>query len=267
MDIRKIAMYLAGKLPPYYGASNLRTFTKKLKLFASEEFTNDEMLFIQQQAKNVDEEVYFMVLDDLRKDATDVQELWKKSKNDIIDLLKDIGVPQEILGIFEENEQYTWEMYEDLLQEKYGKSPTTIQKWDLFEKLCFDILRIEWWFTNVKKASSGADWWIDITAEYILPLGSNTDIKLWFFGQAKYKTSGDVQTKEVNILTTTISNDIAKKYQWVFYFTNKEYAPNAREALDNISYGTSNRKCFWLDGDDILRIVTNNKELFKKYTK
>ncbi len=74
MDIRKIALYLAGKLPPYYGTSNLYAFSKKLHSFASEEFTREEMLFIQQQAKNIDEEVYFMVIDSLWKNATDIQE-------------------------------------------------------------------------------------------------------------------------------------------------------------------------------------------------
>jgi hypothetical protein len=65
MDIRKVAMYLAGKLPPYYGESNLRTFTKALRKYSREEFTNEELLFIQQQALNIDESFYFNVLDDL----------------------------------------------------------------------------------------------------------------------------------------------------------------------------------------------------------
>jgi hypothetical protein len=90
MDIRQIALYLAGKLPPYYGNSNLRSFTKVLRIFAPEEFTNEEMLFIQQQAKNNDEEVYFMILDDLREQATDTIEPHKKSKTDIIKLMQDL---------------------------------------------------------------------------------------------------------------------------------------------------------------------------------
>lgn len=111
MDIRKIAMYLAGKLPPYYWSSNLRTFTKKLREFAKEEFTNEEMLFIQQQAKWIDEEIYFIVLDDLRKDSTEEKEEWKKSKQDIINILKELNIPDEILDI--DNNLTLWEFKDE----------------------------------------------------------------------------------------------------------------------------------------------------------
>jgi hypothetical protein len=207
-----------------------------------------------------------MVLDDLWKNTPKVKEKWKKSQDDIIQLLKDLWVNDEVLGTeIKEGKIYTWENFDELLKHKFWETPTTNNKWDLFEELCFDILRVVWWFTNVKKASAWADWWIDITAEYKLPIWSNTDIKLWFFWQAKYKSSWNVQEIEINKLTTTISNDIAQKYQWVFYFTNQEYAPKAREALDNISYSTSNRKCFWLDWNEMLKVVSENKELFNKY--
>ncbi len=265
MDIRKIAMFLAWKLPPYYWSSNLYVFTKALRKFAKEEFTNDEMTFIQQQAKWVDEEVYFMVLDDLWKNTVKVKVEWKKSQNDVTELLKSLGVNNEVLGIDTSINNFTWEDFGKILKYKFWETPTTNNKWDLFEELCFDILRVVGWFTNVKKASAWADWWIDITAEYRLPIWWNTDIKLWFFWQSKYKTNWKVQVDEVNILTTTISNDIAQKYQWVFYFTNSEYSPKAREALDNISHSTSNRKCFWLDWNEILKIVSENEGIFKKY--
>jgi hypothetical protein len=260
-------MFLAWKLPPYYWSSNIYAFTKALRKFAKEEYTNDEMNFIQQQAKWIDEEVYFMVLDDLWKNILDEKIEWKKSRDDIIELLRWLWVNDEVLGIEEEKESnYTWDDFEKLLIKKYWNKPTTNNKWDLFEELCFDILKIVWWFTNVKKASAWADGWIDITADFRLPIWSNTEIKMGFFWQAKYKSSWNVQAKEVNILTTTISNDTAQKYQWIFYFTNKEYTPNSRMALDNISHSTSNRKCFWLDWSDILRVVSENKELYKKYT-
>jgi hypothetical protein len=84
-DIKKISMYLAWKLPPYYWNSNLRSFTKALRSFAKEEFTNDEMIFIQTQAKWIDEKVYFMVLDDLYK-----------NKNDIIGIFEKLNIPKEL---------------------------------------------------------------------------------------------------------------------------------------------------------------------------
>lgn len=266
MDIRKIALYLAWKLPPYYGESNVYAFSKRLLKFAPKEFTREEMLFVQQQAKNIDEEVYFMVLDDLWKNTPEKQEEWKKSRTDILVLLRDLWVKDEILWLKWTQNNYTWEMFDKLLHNKFWNNPTTNNKWDLFEALCFDILQIVGWFKNVKKASAWADGWIDITAEFKLPIWINTDIRLGFFWQAKYKSSWNVQVTEVNILTTTISNDTQQKYQWVFYFTNSEYAPNAREALDNISHSTSNRKCFWLDGNDILKVVSENPELYNKYS-
>lgn len=269
MDIRKISMFLAWKLPPYYNnrESNLYAFKKFLSSkISNTEYTTEEMNFILQQAKNKDEDVYFMVLDDLWNNVLDKSEELKISKNDFIRLLIDFWIPNEVLDIEKKEEvKYTWADFDKLLIKKYWDTPTTNNKWDLFEELCFDILKIVWWFTNVKKASAWADWWIDITANFRLPIWSNTDIKLWFFWQSKYKSIWKVQVDEVNILTTTISNDTAQKYQWVFYFTNSEYAPKAREALDNISHSTSNRKCFWLDWNDILRVISENKELYKKY--
>lgn len=92
-------MFLAWKLPPYYGSSNLYAFTKALRNFAKEEFTNDEMTFIQTQAKWVDEEVYFMVLDDLWKSTPEEQIEWKKSRKDIVELLKSLWVNDEVLWV------------------------------------------------------------------------------------------------------------------------------------------------------------------------
>lgn len=100
-------MFLAWKLPPYYGSSNLYAFTKALRNFAKEEFTNDEMTFIQTQAKWVDEEVYFMVLDDLWKSTPEEQIDWKKSRKDIVELLKSLWVNDEVLGIEGKEENKT----------------------------------------------------------------------------------------------------------------------------------------------------------------
>lgn len=135
MDIRKISMFLAWKLPPYYGSSNLYAFTKALRNFAKEEFTNDEMTFIQNQAKWVDEEVYFMVLDDLWKTTPEEQIEWKKSRKDIVELLKSLWVNDEVLGIEEKEEiqtksktiwfitpfDNTWTIRKDILNEISSK--------------------------------------------------------------------------------------------------------------------------------------------------
>lgn len=89
IDTRKIAMFLAWKLPPYYGDSNLYSFTKELRKIAPKEFTNDEMIFIQTQAKWVDEEVYFMIIDDL----------YKIDKNKLYKLLNNLNIPSWIYNI------------------------------------------------------------------------------------------------------------------------------------------------------------------------
>ena len=90
MKIRDIAMYLAWRLPPYYGKSNLLTFTKALRTISKEEYTNNEILFIQKLAKWIDDEFYFMILDDLDKEI---------NKKDFYKILKKLRVPIELYNI------------------------------------------------------------------------------------------------------------------------------------------------------------------------
>lgn len=104
MDIRQIALYLAGKLPPYYGESNLYRFSKKLKNFAPEQFTNNEMQFIQNQAKGVDEDVYFMILDDLHNELI-VSVEGAKTMSDFYKLLEELWVPSVLYERGENNKK------------------------------------------------------------------------------------------------------------------------------------------------------------------
>jgi len=257
MDIRKISLYLSGKLPPHYIFSNQGRFRRVVKKYFPEFIEDTQLNFIEKQSQQ-SEDLFFMVLDDIYKD------FWESKE--FIELLWDLEIPDELYKKIRIFWKYTWDNFTNLLKSRYWHTPNTNQKWELFEELCFDILRIVWWFKNVKKASAWWDWWIDVTAEYRLPIWTNTDIKLWFFWQAKYKSNWNVQESEINRLTTTISNDTDQKYQGIFYFTNKEFAPKAREALENISHWISNRKCFWLDWNEILDIISENDELFKKYS-
>lgn len=108
MDIRKIAMFLAWRLPPYYNnrESNLYAFKKFLNNNISRtEYTTDEMNFILQQAKNKDEDVYFMVLDDLWNNVIEKSEELKINKSEFIKLLIEFWIPKEVLGIEEKEEE------------------------------------------------------------------------------------------------------------------------------------------------------------------
>ncbi len=259
MDIRKISLYLSGKLPPYHNKANFWRFRRIFKQDFPEYIDDTQIEFIQKQWAQT-EDFFFMILDDIQKDYKE----WSWFDDFVNSLIK-LEIPYEILWVSEAKE-YTWNMYNAFLHKTYWEKPSTNQKWELFERLCFDILQIVGWFTNVKKAWDWWDWGIDITSEYKFPVWTNTSFILWFFWQAKYKTRGNISEAEINRLTTTISNDTNQKYQWVFYFTNTFYAPKAREALENISHWTSNRKSFRLDWDEILQIISKNDELMKKYT-
>lgn len=265
LDIRQIALYLSGKLPPYYGDSNLRSFTKQLRIFAPQEFTNDEMLFIQQQARNIDEDIYFTVLDDLWQEAKDTLEPNKKSKQDIIQLIQNLWVPKELIGL--QNiiiEEYTWDTYKQLLTQRYWTNPSNNDKWELFEELCRDILSKDW-FINIKVASRWADGGVDITADKEILIWKNTKKFISFFWQCKYKTTGNVSKDEVNALITPIINDTNNMYQWILFLTNQKYNSNAKEILDNTQSSRANIKSFYLNGDELLDIINNYQDLQEKY--
>lgn len=65
MDIRKIALYLAGKLPPYYGESRRMVFIRALRDYAKEQYTNEELDFIDRQTKGNEENFYWSILKDI----------------------------------------------------------------------------------------------------------------------------------------------------------------------------------------------------------
>jgi hypothetical protein len=259
MDIRKIALHLAGKLPPNYTTPNPSRFVRKVWIDFPDFIKESQLNFVQKQSSQ-SEDLYFMILDDIYRDNHEWDQLILYKK-----LLKELDVPLNLLWEVEKW-KYTWKDYQNKLTKTFWSTPNKDEKWDLFEELCIDILKIIWGFTDVKSIWRWSDWWIDITAKKIIKLWDNTNMYLWFFGQCKYKTDKNVQDSEIARLTTTISNDSVQKYQGVFFFTNSSYAPNAKETLDNINHSTSNRKCFWLDGNDILDIINSNPDLIEKYS-
>ncbi|NVP18133.1 restriction endonuclease [Candidatus Gracilibacteria bacterium] len=258
MDIRKISLYLAGKLPPYYNQANPARFKRKVK----EKFTNyiddSQLDFIQKQS-NQSEDLFFMILDDISKDYKDGE-----GYNSFINLLNDLEIPKEILGINEYG-NYTWETFLNKVKSIYGNDFSTTDIGGYFEELCKELL-IKDGFINVKVAGSGSDGGIDITADKEIFIGNNTKKLISFVGQCKYKSSGNVTKEEVNALLTPIINDTNNMFQGILFFTNQKYQPNAKQELENTQSSRINLKSFYLDGNEILDIINSHFDLIKKFS-
>ena len=112
MDIRKLALYLSWKLPPYYGESNLYAFWNALKQISSEKYSREELLYISDLAKWDDEKVYFMVLDELRKQSVKDPSL----KGKFLVLLEDLSVDDEIYATLKKDISCIHE-WDDLLHD------------------------------------------------------------------------------------------------------------------------------------------------------
>lgn len=262
MDIRKIALYLSGKIAPDYKKFSRLEFYEHLKNIYG--FWFDQLDFYWKQAKEYEEELYFLILDYLHsKSSKDTSE---KIKFEL--LLKEIKFDDT--PIVEKQDElwkwdYSWKDFELKISELYWAKPSNIQKWDLFGKLSADILEKVGNFVNVRSVWAWADEWIDLTATNLITLGKNTAITFGWLGQCKYKSKWNVQWDEVNRIIRTISEDSIRAYQIVYFFTNAWYAPKARQALESINHNWLNRKAFWFDGDQILDIINSNKEIFEKY--
>lgn len=267
MDIRKIALYLAGKLPPYYIKSNPWRFSRLVKIKFPAYVESEQLDFIQKNSIQT-EELYFIVLDDIYKDYN----AWEWYEV-FLELLKELNIPEQVWTNNETIQPinswtwtYNWDKFTKKIKSTYGSRPTTIEKWILFQSLCYDILHTIWGFSNIHVSSPWADWGIDITADKKIELWDNTYVSIWFFGQAKYKTNWNISKNEITTLLSPINKDKTNKYQCVFYFTNRDYAPGATLELSDIDWWNTNRKCFWLNGDQMLDIINSNKALEEKYT-
>jgi hypothetical protein len=95
MDIRKIALYLSGKLPPYYGNSQKIFFIRQLKDLAKEYYTNEEITFIDQQTRQDDEKFIIEILEDQKR----------TSEENFTKLIKKLGIPLDVLDIAIEDSQ------------------------------------------------------------------------------------------------------------------------------------------------------------------
>ena len=110
IDIRKIALYLSWKLPPYYGNSKRLVFIRQLRAVAPAQYTNDEISFIDQQTRNDDEKFFIEILEDQ-----------KQSSEEIFDkIIEGLGLPPDVVWIItveQVESQETKKEGEDLIWE------------------------------------------------------------------------------------------------------------------------------------------------------
>jgi len=100
-EIKQASLYLSWKLPPYYGESNLYDFYKKLNKFLPNQFTQEEMIFIQKLSQYDDEKIYYSIIDHLNNSIKDYCATCNmKNKLDIRQFLMDIWVPDCVIMQF-----------------------------------------------------------------------------------------------------------------------------------------------------------------------
>lgn len=127
MDIRKIALYLSGKIPPEYNKINRLEFMESLKEIFW--YWYDALDFYWKQAKEYEEEFYFMVLDLLHtKSLKNKDEKIKFDK-----LLNDLSLTEI------EQERLHLEQYKD--EEEF----TTKFLLKFFKKLWYIDVRYNHW--------------------------------------------------------------------------------------------------------------------------
>lgn len=133
MDIRKIALYLSGKIPPDYIKFSRLEFFEHLETIY--EFDISKQEFYWRQAKEYEEELYFLVIDYLH--GKSVKDKNQKVKFD--GFIKKLGIPDEVLGTsnidyvslkndwdklkLETNSQTKWKLLEDFLEELFNSIP------------------------------------------------------------------------------------------------------------------------------------------------
>lgn len=132
MDIRKIALYLSGKLPPYYWNSQRIFFIRQLRLAAKELYTNEEIAFIDQQTRNDDENFFAEILEDQMKSS---QEIFDK-------IINSLNLPSEVLDI-----QSSDTVGKDLTSNKEKINPDKV----ITQYIHDDLKSIFVWALEIKK--------------------------------------------------------------------------------------------------------------------
>ena len=259
MDIRKIALYLSGKIGPDYKKYSRLEFYDHLKNIYG--FWFDQLDFYWKQSKEYEEELYFLVLEYLySKNLKDESE---KSKFEL--LLKEIKFDDNPI-IQKQDESwkwdYSWKDFSQKIIEDYGD--WNYDKGELFEELCEDILKNSG-FINTNISSRWTDGGVDISWDKEIFIWTGVKKLLRFVWQCKYKGNWSVSLKEAEELTSLLTRENSDTYQWALFFTNTKYQSRALSMLNWTKKSKINIETFILDWNEILDIINSNQEIFDKY--
>ena len=94
MDIRKIALYLAGKLPPDYKKQSAFHLIKLLQVIDEKYYTDAKIKFIKEESWS-DEEFYFSILDSLWRSGKNQSDIQEQSYEWFIRIMTEYDVPKE----------------------------------------------------------------------------------------------------------------------------------------------------------------------------
>lgn len=151
MDIRKIALYLSGKIPPDYIKFSRLEFFEHLEIIY--EFDISKQEFYWRQAKEYEEELYFLVIDYLYRKST-------KDKNQKIkfdNFIEKLSIPDEVLGISGTDFTSLKNDWEKLKLENNSQA-----KWKLLENFLEGLFDSILWIEVVEKNMKNEDEEIDL---------------------------------------------------------------------------------------------------------
>ncbi len=94
IDIKKLALYLVWSLPPYYDGNKKIKFIRQLQKIDNQTYSNGNIDFFDRQAKNNDEQFYFMVLEDFISENNN-NNTWRQNIKKLFEWLK---LPTELLN-------------------------------------------------------------------------------------------------------------------------------------------------------------------------
>ncbi len=135
MDIKKISLFLSGKLPPYYGDSNLVRFQRVLSRDFNELYNLSDLDLFLKQSNWIEEKFFQNILDDLYLEFSDDESRFHN-------FLKKIINNQDFINeIFLDSQKQNLAEIWNLLKEELK----TIKKWNTdakkFEDYCEKLIK------------------------------------------------------------------------------------------------------------------------------
>ncbi len=185
MDIKKISLFLSGKLPPYYGDSNLTRFQRIVSKEFNELYTLNDLNLFLKQSKGIEEKFFINILEDIYQENLNtnrfndflnkiiinkdfLNELLNiNSWNSIIEIWENLK--KELLNINEwkddskKFESFCEKLIKFLLENsfnnfKYKSQPKSDNLLDINDGLLLNTYKNEWLIKNL--------WWDIVKDEY-----------------------------------------------------------------------------------------------------